>query len=505
MFPPRPRQRPYQPNSDSKYTLQDMKKTAIACLLLACLSLAAGAQTRKDNLTKHVYTLAADDMNGRKAGSEDAARAAAYIAEQYREAGLKPFADTSFFLPFRGGEYTNVVGIIEGCDPQLKNEYIVLGAHYDHLGVRDGEVYNGADDNASGSAALIEVARHLVSRKQELRRSVIIAGFDAEEIGLYGSKALAEHLDTLVGISNVKLMMSLDMVGWLRAKNSLTLEGVATIRNGKALLEPEAAKLGLNLNEVKFEKSVFTATDTEFFAKKHVPTLAVTTGLKSPYHKPGDDPELIDFDGLDKVSEYIGRVAEKAAADPEFAASGKLAPKHSGNARPFEIGIGAGIGPAYINFPDAAFRGKEATAYEAAVMARLNIGKKGVIGIQSGCAFELVNVPYPDEADMFGSKSVRYKRQSIVVPVQLVLHTPATGLAGSYFGIGGFWSKALNQSLGSRPLADAHTGLAVSIGTEVGPIVLDVSIRRGLSSIFTSSEDPSARLVTSMISLRYNL
>ena len=83
-----------------------------------------------------------------------------------------------------------MVGVIEGSDPELKNEYIVLGAHYDHLGVRNGKVYNGADDNASGSAALIEVARELFSKRDSLRRSVIIAAFDAEELGLWGVQSL---------------------------------------------------------------------------------------------------------------------------------------------------------------------------------------------------------------------------------------------------------------------------------------------------------------------------
>ena len=102
-------------------------------------------------------------------------------------------------MPFNanGTDYKNVVAVIEGSDPVLKDQYIVLGAHYDHLGVKKGQIYNGADDNASGSAAIIEIARALEPQRGSLKRSVVIAAFDAEELGLYGSNHLAARLDTL--------------------------------------------------------------------------------------------------------------------------------------------------------------------------------------------------------------------------------------------------------------------------------------------------------------------
>ena len=195
--------------------------------LLAILP--AQAQTRRERLHDHVYYLAADSLRGRKACSPDATKAAEYIIGEYEQAGLKPLFREGWYDRFtRKGDhesdFKNVVGLIEGTDPALRGECIVIGAHYDHLGVRQDKIYNGADDNASGSAAVIEIARALAGAQP--RRSIIIAAFDAEEIGLVGSSHLAERLDTL-GF-HIKLMMSVDMVGWLKAGKALKLEGVAS-------------------------------------------------------------------------------------------------------------------------------------------------------------------------------------------------------------------------------------------------------------------------------------
>ena len=227
-----------------------MKKTLFLLItLLFCGSIFA--QTQKERLTHHVYYLASDSLRGRAAGSEDAAKAAAYIANQFEEIGIQPFFNDCWYQPFEqyGRSYKNVVGVIPGNDPVLKDEYIVIGAHYDHLGVRNEEVYNGADDNASGTATIIEMARILKQQQSNLKRSVIIAAFDAEEIGLHGSNYLSSKLDP----SKVKLMMSIDMVGWLEKGKSLQLNGAATIKNGKRLLRDEAEKLHINVNpKVRF-------------------------------------------------------------------------------------------------------------------------------------------------------------------------------------------------------------------------------------------------------------
>ena len=130
--------------------------TVSGALLMSVLD--ASAQTRQERLAEYVYYFASDSLRGRKAGTPYAEKARYYIVARYKEVGLKPYLNNDFVVPFSkdGVQYANVIGVIEGNS--LKDEYIVLGAHFDHLGVKNGEVYPGADDNASGSAALIASA-----------------------------------------------------------------------------------------------------------------------------------------------------------------------------------------------------------------------------------------------------------------------------------------------------------------------------------------------------------
>ncbi|MFN5238087.1 MAG: M28 family peptidase, partial [Bacteroidota bacterium] len=158
------------------------------------------AQSRPERLRTHLDFLAADSLDGRGLGTAGKQKAALYIAESFRNAGLAPFDDDyfqEFFIRISMANMTgtNVIGVLEGSDPELKKEYIVLGAHYDHVGyeMKNGQrvVYNGADDNASGTAGLMELVRILSGRRAELKRSIIFIAFDGEESGLLGSKAFA--------------------------------------------------------------------------------------------------------------------------------------------------------------------------------------------------------------------------------------------------------------------------------------------------------------------------
>ena len=195
-----------------------MKKAIIllSCILAVSFSNAQDTDL-KARLEKHLYYLASDSLHGREAGSMDGVKAREYILEQWNEIGIEPFfTDEGFEIPFsrEGISMANLVGIIPGNDPVLKDEYILLGAHFDHIGYKNGEICNGADDNASGSTALIEIARLLKENQSQLKRSIIIAAFDGEEKGLWGSEALASKMMKTDQIHQVKCMMSIDMVGW---------------------------------------------------------------------------------------------------------------------------------------------------------------------------------------------------------------------------------------------------------------------------------------------------
>ena len=471
----------------------DMKKV-FACCLLAAFSAPLFSQTRQERLTEHVYYFASDSLRGRAAGSEDAAKAAAYIVHEYESMGLKPFYE-DWYMPFSRGnkEYRNVVAVLEGNDPVLKDQYIVFGAHYDHLGVKNGKVYNGADDNASGSAALIEIARSLCAHRDQLKRTVVIAAFDAEELGLYGSNALAARMvgeDSL----DVRLMVSVDMVGWYKATNSLTLQGVSTIKNGREVLQSEK----LNLRFKNFEWSPLTATDTEGFAKRQIPTLAVDTGMKSPYHKPEDDADLIDYEGLDKVTDYLTDLALKVASDESFASSGRVARKHR-NGRPIlEVGLSLDEGNTHFNFPKAAFSGKSGFSYGAGLSAQLNFGHHSPLGLKAEALYARTAAKYPDETDLYSSV-LKYKGSELYVPVQLILQS-RSGTAGTvFFGLGGYYNHKFNASL---PVAQAIRkdgyGYCAEFGMKVGTFGWSVIWMNSLTPFFEEATAPSVRQGTSL-------
>lgn len=487
-----------------------MKRTLLVALTLVLSGMASYAQTRQQRLKDHIYYLAADSLQGRKAGTEHSRKAASYIQRQYEEIGLKPFfEDWSYHFTFGGegssseGKYVDIVGVIEGSDPVLKKEYIVLGAHYDHLGVRHGKVYNGADDNASGSAALIEVARELFAKRDSLRRSVIIAAFDAEELGLWGSKALADALVKAIGPDRIKLMMSIDMVGWYKASGKLKLEGAATIKDGRRILDEEAGKFSIAIDPVNFEKSIFTATDTESFATSGIPTLAVTTGLKSPYHKPEDDAELIDYNGLDKVSGYISDVTLTMASDPSLEKSGRVARKHSMKAPTVEFAVVASIDRTSLNFHKSSLLTKEDYGGSAGVQFQANSGHFGlnVKGLyEYGCG------KFPDDAKPYSS-FVRLRHQSVTVPVTALLQTKGSVLRG-FVGIGGYYSRVLKSNAKDLTLAGEtlvlnkdQYGISYSIGFITGPLQLSVDGRRQMNNAFCG--DVKARFRTYSVTLGY--
>ena len=470
-------------------------KKLVFCIILTATCATMFSQTRKERLTEHVYYFAADSLNGRAAGSPDAAKAAAYIVNEYESMGLKPFYD-DWYMPFNtnGKDYKNVVAVLEGNDPELKNQYIVIGAHYDHLGVKKGQIYNGADDNASGSAAVIEIARALCSNRDKLKRTVVIAAFDAEELGLYGSNALADRMLGEDGL-DVRLMMSVDMVGWYKATNSLTLMGVATIKDSRRVLQTEK----LNIKLKNFEWSPVTATDTEGFAKRQVPTLAISTGIKSPYHKPEDDADLIDYDGLDKVTDYLTDLTMEVASDESFAASGRVARKHRSGHPILEVSLSPAIGSSHFNFPDAPFEGKTGFSYGGGVSAQLNFGHLSHFGIKADALYLQASAPYLDETAVYSS-SLRYKGSELRVPVQLIYQGGGTGTA--FLGFGGYYGHRFKTSLPSDwTVRTEDFGLSTELGLKVGGFGLSVIWMSSLTPFFNEKSAPSVRQGTALVKL----
>jgi len=214
-------------------------------------------------------------------------------------------------------EARNVVAILPGTDPTLAHELVVIGAHYDHLGFGGAgslapdarEVHNGADDNASGTAAVMEVARRLSQAQAGPARSVLFIAFTGEEKGLWGSGHYVN--EPLRPLENTVAMINMDMVGRLR-ENTLTVYGTGTAEEWTDLLEER--------NQAQSEPFVismipdgFGPSDQSSFYGAQVPVLHFFTNTHSDYHRPEDDWELINVEGMDRVASFVGEITAELA------------------------------------------------------------------------------------------------------------------------------------------------------------------------------------------------
>ncbi len=204
----------------------------------------------------------------------------------------------------------NVLGFMEGSDPILKNDVVVVGGHYDHLGMggansgsrAPGEeaVHNGADDNASGTATVIEIAEKLAANRSELKRSVLVMAFGAEEMGLLGSKYFTQNPS--INLDRIVAMVNVDMVGRLNEKGELAVGGTGTSTESETLLnrlvENYALKLAMSPNG-------FGPSDHSSFYVEDIPVFFFSTGAHEDYHTPNDVIDYVHFDGLKKLSDFV--------------------------------------------------------------------------------------------------------------------------------------------------------------------------------------------------------
>ena len=344
------------------------------------------AQPSADRLRTHVTYLASDALEGRRTGTLGAQRAGQYIAKEFKQLGLQPgmqnangakgkdkaknylqyfpyvprAASPHAVSPHAASPQTdvvkpeapsaNVIGIIEGSDPVLKNEAIVIGAHYDHLGrggsgslsQRDG-VHHGADDNASGIAGIIELARLFTSQRPKPRRTIVFIAFSGEEEGLLGSNYYVNH--PVVPIANTVAMINLDMIGRLKNKN-LIIGGVGTAQEWRSMIETANLWQGMTVSVagstnngngmpvvvaangrpivssdsskrflLTMNEDGFGPSDHSSFYAKQVPVLFFWTGTHEDYHKPSDTADKINYDGEAMILGMVGRIVREIDAN----------------------------------------------------------------------------------------------------------------------------------------------------------------------------------------------
>ncbi len=273
-----------------------------------------------------VRYLADDALEGRLAGSPGEACAADYIARAFEALGLRPAGEDGYFQHVRvasavnphapAAEGRNVLALLPGADPELRGSAVVVGAHYDHLGHGEfgstgepGEIHNGADDNASGVAALLEAARLLASGPAPAR-SVLFIAFTGEELGLIGSAHYAGN--PAVPLAHTVAMLNLDMVGRLE-DDALIVYGMGTAPEWQEIVPAANAELAIPL---AFEESGFGPSDHTSFYVHEVPVLHLFTNAHADYHRDTDDWEKIDAAGLERVARLTANVARAVAERP---------------------------------------------------------------------------------------------------------------------------------------------------------------------------------------------
>jgi Zn-dependent M28 family amino/carboxypeptidase len=285
----------------------------------------------KTNLT----IIASDEMGGRETGSEGQKKAGNYIIEQYKKAGITfPKGAKSYyqavpaaFLNTRRNENLpdseNIWAFIEGSDK--KDEIVVVSAHYDHVGIENGEVYNGADDDGSGTVALIEIAKAFQKAKKEgkgPRRSILILHVTGEEHGLLGSKYYSEN--PLFPLKNTVADVNIDMIGrrdelhkddnnyvYVIGSDYLSTELYTICENANQKF------IGLNLdykfNDKKDPNRFYYRSDHYNFAKNGIPSVFFFNGVHADYHRASDEVDKIEFDALTKRTKYAFAVAWEIA------------------------------------------------------------------------------------------------------------------------------------------------------------------------------------------------
>jgi len=298
-------------------------------LLLLCFPLILVAQEpSRQRICKHVQFLASDAMKGRGTGSPENAKAAHYVEKRFRQYGLTPLGTNGYRQAFtakvrrvvvpdslRPAE--NVIGFLDNGAPYT----IVIGAHYDHLGMgRQGssldslphdKIHNGADDNASGVAGLLELARYYAKNKVREPYNLLFMAFGAEELGLQGSRYFLNN--PTLPLDKLNFMICMDMIGRYNPERGVGIGGYGTSATWPTVFDGVTST-------IKFftDRAGNGGSDNAAFYAKQIPVLFFHTGGHPDYHKPGDDPEKIDVDAEKHILDLEITLLNRAMQHPKL-------------------------------------------------------------------------------------------------------------------------------------------------------------------------------------------
>lgn len=310
-----------------------MMNYRLAPVLFLLLASSSFAQKTKPAITaadlrERLNVLASDSLAGRRTGEPGCDKAAAYIAREFKRIGLEVLDPSQTYLqPYEFSERqfdstktsmtkgVNVVGFLHGSDKTLSREVVVIGAHFDHLGMGGRNALDsvkafhyGADDNASGTAGVLELAEYFTKHRKEIKRSLVFITFSGEEEGLFGSAHYVKH--PLVSLEHTQAMINMDMIG--RLKDSvLIVEGMGTSPEWKKIVDTTLAKkMPIAFH---FKPDGEGPSDHSSFYRKNLPVLFFFTGLHKDYHKASDTKDKINYKGEEQVLSIVKNVVVKTA------------------------------------------------------------------------------------------------------------------------------------------------------------------------------------------------
>jgi len=292
------------------------------------------------SLKSSIAYLASDVLEGRDTPSRGLDLAANYIAGQFKAAGLVAVGDDGYFqtadwnlinpknktgdrqaLKLPPVKVRNVIGLLPGSDPVLKNTYVIVSAHYDHLGVQNGQIYNGANDDASGTASVIELARVFSSNKNLHKRSIVFITFFGEEKGLVGSRYYGAS--PIFPIENTVAGINLEQVGRTDDSEGAQIKaaGVTGLDFSEVgtVIQTAGVLTGVNIwkHPVNSDR-YFAFSDNQALANQGVPAHTVSVAYEFPdYHQPGDDSDKIDYENMVYINRTIAVAVSMIANDPQ--------------------------------------------------------------------------------------------------------------------------------------------------------------------------------------------
>ena len=283
----------------------------------------AAATITPGEMRDYIAHLSSDAMRGRDTPSPGLDSTAAYLVSRFRHYGLRPGVGDSSYIqrwPIGGRRAPNVVAIFPGAGP-LANEYVVISAHMDHVGVgrpvRGDSIYNGADDNATGTSTLIEVAEAFASLRDRPARSIIFLAVSGEEKGLLGSRWYSDH--PTVPLQSIVANINVDMIG-RNSTDTVVVIGKNYSSLGQVVQRVAADNPWLGLaagDDIWPDERFFFRSDHFNFARKEIPALFFFAGVHEDYHQPSDEVDLINPDKAARVARLIFLTAHAVASDPQ--------------------------------------------------------------------------------------------------------------------------------------------------------------------------------------------